>query len=231
MAHTRYLPDEHAHHKWDTRTAPALVADSGDTVVIWTRDISDNQVTPDADASVLANFDWDRSYPLNGPIGIHDAEPGDTLKIEILDVHTQGWGWTGVLPGFGLLAEDFPDAYLRTFDLSNGDFAYIREDIAIPLEPYFGTMGVCPAGAKQQAVVPPGRFGGNMDIRYLGRGSGSTCRWRSSRACSPAAMPTALRATARSAARASRRRCSPRCASPSKRAARSQRRSTAPRRR
>ena|ERR1700728_4061779 len=171
MAHTHYLPDEHAHHKWDTRTTPALVVDSGDTVVIWTRDISDNQVTPDADASVLANFDWDRSYPLNGPVGIHDAEPGDTLKIEVLDVHTQGWGWTGVLPGFGLLAEDFPDAYLRTFDLSNGDFAYIREDIAIPLDPYFGTMGVCPAGAKQQAVVPPGRFGGNMDIRYLGRGS------------------------------------------------------------
>jgi acetamidase/formamidase len=171
MAYTHYLPDEHAHHKWDTRTTPALVVDSGDTVVIWTRDISDNQVTPDADASVLANFDWDRSYPLNGPIGIHDAEPGDTLKIEVLDVHTQGWGWTGVLPGFGLLAEDFPDAYLRTFDLSNGDFAYIREDIAIPLDPYFGTMGVCPAGAKQQAVVPPGRFGGNMDIRYLGRGS------------------------------------------------------------
>ncbi|HEY5194703.1 MAG TPA: acetamidase/formamidase family protein [Solirubrobacteraceae bacterium] len=171
MAHTHYLPDKHAHHKWDTRTAPALVVDSGDTVVIWTRDISDNQVTPDADANVLANFDWDRSYPLNGPVGIHDAKPGDTLKIEVLDVHTQGWGWTGVLPGFGLLAEDFPDAYLRTFDLSNGDFAYIREDIAIPLDPYFGTMGVCPARAKQQAVVPPGRFGGNMDIRYLGRGS------------------------------------------------------------
>ena len=97
--------------------------------------------------------------------------PGDTLKIEVLDVHTQGWGWTGVLPGFGLLPADFPDAYLRTFDLSNGDVAYLRDDIAIPLDPYFGTMGVCPAGASAQSVVPPGRFGGNMDIRQLGRGS------------------------------------------------------------
>ena len=54
------------------------------------------------------HFDWDRAYPLTGPIGVHGAEPGDTLKIEILDVHTQGWGWTGVIPGNGLLPEDFP---------------------------------------------------------------------------------------------------------------------------
>ncbi len=171
MARTHYLPDEQAHYKWDTRNEPVLGIDSGDTVVLWTRDISDNQVSPGADASVLANFDWDRAYPLNGPIAVHGAEPGDTLKIELLDIHTQGWGWTGVFPGFGLLTEDFPDAYLRTFDISNGEFAYIREDIAIPLAPYFGTMGVCPAGATDQSVVPPGTFGGNMDIRQLGRGS------------------------------------------------------------
>ena len=171
MARTHFLPDEQAHYKWDTSNEPVLIVDSGDTVVLWTRDISDNQITPDGDASQLTNFDWDRAYPLNGPIAIQGAAPGDTLKIEVLDVHTQGWGWTGVLPGFGLLADDFPEAYLRTFDLSNGEVAYLREDIAIPLEPYFGTMGVCPAGATARSVVQPGRFGGNMDIRQLGRGS------------------------------------------------------------
>ena len=86
-------------------------------------------------------------------------------------MHTQGWGWTGVIPGFGLLPDDFPAAYLRVFDLSNGDAAYFREDIAIPLEPYLGTMGCCPAGAHSRNVVPPGPFGGNMDIRQLVRGS------------------------------------------------------------
>jgi len=171
MARTHYLPDEQAHFKWDTSNEPALTVDSGDTVVVWTRDISDNQIGPDSDASVLASFDWDRAYPLNGPVAIHDAMPGDTLKVEVLDIHTQGWGWTGVLPGFGLLPGDFPDPYLRTFDLSRGDVAYLREDIAIPLDPYLGTMGVCPAGASARSVVPPGAFGGNLDIRQLGRGS------------------------------------------------------------
>jgi acetamidase/formamidase len=171
MARTHHLPDEQVHFTWDAGNKPRVVVDSGDTVVVWTRDVSDNQITPDADASVIAGLDWDRVYPLNGPIGISGAEPGDTLAIEILDIHTQGWGWTAILPGLGLLPEDFPDAYLRVFDLSDGDVAYLREDIEIPLTPFFGTMGVCPAGASAQPVMPPGTFGGNMDTRQLVRGA------------------------------------------------------------
>ena len=148
-----------------------LSIDSGDTVVVWTRDVSDNQIKPDSDTSVIDGLDWDRVYPLSGPIAIDGAQPGDTLAIEILDIHTQGWGWTAILPGLGLLPEDFPNAYLRVFDLSHGDVAYMRDDIAIPLEPFFGTMGVCPAGASAQPVMPPGTFGGNMDTRQLVRGA------------------------------------------------------------
>jgi hypothetical protein len=39
------------------------------------------------------------------------------------------------------------------------------------MEPFFGTMGVCPAGAKEQASMPPGRFGGNIDTRQLVAGT------------------------------------------------------------
>ncbi len=171
MPRTHHLTDERVHFTWDAGNEPVLVIDPGDTVVVWTRDVSDNQIGPDSDTSVIAGLDWDRVYPLSGPIGIHGAQTGDTLAIEILDIHTQGWGWTAVLPGLGLLPEDFPDPYLRTFDLSHGDVAYLRDDIAIPLEPFFGTMGVCPAGASAQPVMPPGIFGGNMDTRQLVRGS------------------------------------------------------------
>ena len=56
------------------------------------------------------------------------------MAVDILDIHTKGWGWTAILPGLGLLSEDFPDPYLRVFDLTLGDVAYFREDIAIPLD-------------------------------------------------------------------------------------------------
>jgi acetamidase/formamidase len=171
MPRTHHLPDEKVHFTWDETHEAVLGIDSGDTVVVWTRDVSDNQIGPSSDASVLGGLDMSRLYPLCGPIAVKGAEPGDTLAIEILDIHTQGWGWTALLPGLGLLPDEFPDPYLRVFDLSSGEVAYLRDDIAIPVEPFFGTMGVCPAGAKEQSVMPPGTFGGNMDVRYLVRGA------------------------------------------------------------
>jgi acetamidase/formamidase len=171
MPKTHHLPDERVHFTWDVGNEPILEIESGDTVVVWTRDVSDNQIGPDSDTSAIAGLDWDRVYPLAGPIAVKGAEPGDTLAIEILDIHTQGWGWSAILPGLGLLADDFPDPYLRIFDLSHGDVVYMREDIAIPLTPFFGTMGVCPAGASAVPVMPPGNFGGNMDTRQLVAGS------------------------------------------------------------
>ena len=171
MAKTHYFPADRVHFSWDVGHEPALEIESGDTVVVETREVTDGQITPSSTAEAIATMDWARVYPLAGPIRVNGAQPGDTLAVEILDIHTQGWGYTAIIPGLGLLPDDFPDPYLRIFDLTEGDVTHLREDIAIPIEPFFGTMGVCPAGASKQPVMPPGTFGGNMDTRQLTRGS------------------------------------------------------------
>jgi acetamidase/formamidase len=171
MATTHYFPSDRVHFMWDAANDPALTIGAGDTVVFETRDVSDNQIGPDSDASVIAGLDWDRVYPLAGPVAVDGAEPGDTLVVEILDMHVKGWGWTAILPGLGLLSDDFAEPYLRIFDLSLGDRTHLRDDIVIPLTPFFGTMGVCPEGASAQPVMPPGRFGGNLDTRQLVAGT------------------------------------------------------------
>jgi len=171
MARTHEFPVDTVHYVWDVGNEPGLAIESGDTVVFETREVSDGQITRDSTAEAIGELDWDRVYPLAGPVRVEGAEPGDTLAVEILDVETRGWGYTLIIPGFGLLPDDFPQPYLRVFDLPDGDFALLREDIAIPVEPFFGTMGVCPEGAQQQAVMPPGTFGGNMDTRQLVRGT------------------------------------------------------------
>jgi acetamidase/formamidase len=168
---THYFPTDRVHFTWDAGHEPVLTIADGDTVVFETRDVSDNQIGPDSDTSVIAGLDWDRVYPLAGPVYVEGAEPGDTLAIELLDLHTKGWGWTAILPGLGLLADDFTEPYLRIFDLTEGDVTYFREDIVIPLNPFMGTMGVCPGQASAQPVMPPGPFGGNMDTRQLVRGT------------------------------------------------------------
>jgi len=171
MPTTHYFPDDRVHFTWDAANEPVLTIESGDTVVVHTRDVTDNQIAPQSTADALATIDWSRVYPLAGPIRVAGARPGDTLAVELLDLHTEGWGYTAIIPGLGLLPEEFPDAYLRIFDLTNGDVTHLREDIAIPIEPFLGTMGVCPAGASQQPVMPPGTFGGNMDTRQLVKGT------------------------------------------------------------
>jgi acetamidase/formamidase len=165
------FPATQVHYTWDVRNEPGLLVESGDTVTLESRDVSDNQLSPSSTAEVIGTLDWDRVYPLAGPIAVEGAEPGDTLAVEIRELRTRDWGWTAIIPGFGLLPDDFPSPYLRVFDLSDGEQAYMRDDIAIPIEPFFGTMGVCPSGASEQAVMPPGRFGGNMDTRQLVEGA------------------------------------------------------------
>ncbi|MBX5465358.1 MAG: acetamidase/formamidase family protein [Clostridia bacterium] len=166
----RYFPDR-VHFRWDKRLEPVLTIDPGDVVVYDLRDVTDGQIGPDSTAEVLGRLDWDRVYALAGPLAVRGAEPGDTLEIEVLDLHTRGWAWTGTIPGFGLLAEDFQEAHLYIWDTSNGRSARFLDVAEIPLRPFCGTMGVSPDTAEPLPIMPPGHFGGNLDIRDLTVGS------------------------------------------------------------
>jgi acetamidase/formamidase len=168
MQHT--VPEDQVHYLWDEGHEPTLRIASGDEISVRTREVSDGQITPDSTVDVLGSLDMDRLYPLAGPIYVEGAEPEDTLVVEMLSIETQGWGWTAILPGLGLLPDEFPNPYLRIFDLT-GDTTPLDDVANIPVEPFFGTMGVCPAGASAQPVMPPGTFGGNMDTRQLVQGS------------------------------------------------------------
>ena len=171
MAKTHYFPEDRVHYVWDNDQEPVITVEPGDTVVYRTREVSNGQITPDSTADDLAALDWEKLYPLAGPVAMQGAEPGDVLAVEILDIHTLGWGWTAIIPGTGLLADDFPDAYLKVFDLTNGDYTFFKDDVVVPIEPFFGTMGVSPTGPEKPVIMPPGPFGGNMDTRHITKGS------------------------------------------------------------
>ena len=110
-AKTHYL-EEAIHYVYDNAIEPALYIDSGDTVVIACREAADGQFTPESTTSLLKTLDWNRIHALTGPIFVNGAEPGDVLQVEVLEIDHHGWGWTCVIPGFGLLAEDFGDTEL-----------------------------------------------------------------------------------------------------------------------
>jgi hypothetical protein len=54
---------------------------------------------------------------------VEGAAPGDTLRVDILELEPGDWGWCVILPGLGTLPDQFPEPYLRTFDLRSGTHA------------------------------------------------------------------------------------------------------------
>lgn len=162
-----YLDDGEVHAFWDRDLAPRLTIEAGDTVSFACREASDRQITPESTSEDLLEVDFDPIHPLTGPVFIDGTEPGDALQIEILNLEHQGWGWNATMPGFGLLADDFPDPYLHHWTLE-GESCIFREGfIEVPYEPFCGVMGVAPSEAGRLDTIPPRRNGGNIDIRGL----------------------------------------------------------------
>lgn len=170
MAREHVIDRTRIHHVWDRDLEPALTIASGDTVHYDIRMAGDGQVRF-GDTFADSSFDFDTMYNLSGPLFVEGAEPGDTLEIEILRLRPGSWGWTAFLPEDGLLPDDFPDGYVRTFDLTQGEHVCLPPNVRIPLAPFFGTMGNAPAEPGRHLPFPPHRGGGNMDTRHLVRGS------------------------------------------------------------
>ncbi|KAB0678478.1 acetamidase/formamidase family protein [Aureimonas leprariae] len=166
---------------------PALTVASGDTVVTETLD--------------AGGFDRDgvkraaEPNPMNGPIFVVGAEPGDALKVEIVRMTpARATGWTRA----SLAANVVDPETVRS--LPPRDKANWRidlqastavldppvpglEHLVLPLEPMIGCFGVAPDMGQAFSTATSAENGGNMD--YRGFGPGATAWF-------PVAVPGAL---------------------------------------
>jgi acetamidase/formamidase len=155
---------------WDNSVDPALEIESGEAVLLHVRDASDEQLGPDSTAADVATLDFDKVNPVSGPVFVKGAEPGDTLAVELLEFRPPTWGWTAIIPGFGVLADEFPDPWLRISTVEDGVVRF-SDRVTLPFRPFPGTLGVAPAEPGPHSIVPPRRWGGNMDIKHLNPGT------------------------------------------------------------
>ena len=169
-ARTHVLAPDPPHYVWDNSLAPRLRIQSGDTVAFETRDAGDGNFPLGATTDALLTYEF-RGHPLTGPVLVEDAKPGDVLQVDVLEVRPAAHGWTAILPGFGLLPEDFPDPYLRTWDLTQGAHAALGDRIRVPLDPFCGVMGLAISEPGEHSTMPPRRTGGNIDIKQVVAGS------------------------------------------------------------
>ena len=163
---------EARHYNWDNSIEPGLTVSPGDTVVFTCREAADGQVTPESTKEMMPTLDFDRIHSLSGPVFVSGAEPGDALKVEILEIAHEGWAWTMVYPGLGLLRDDFGDTMaLWQWRVAGDGRAEFKPGIRVPIEPFCGQMGVAPAEAGVHDTLPARHVGGNLDVRHLCQGS------------------------------------------------------------
>jgi acetamidase/formamidase len=166
----------HAHQGhlgWNNANPPVLRIAPGATAEFQPMDASGGQITVASKAEDLGHLDFDKVNPVTGPVYLDGAEPGDAIKVTMLEFTASGWGWTGNIPGFGLLADQFkePHLHLWKYDAAAMVPAMYSQGGRVPLKPFCGTIGLAPAEAGQHSIVPPRRVGGNMDIRDLSAGA------------------------------------------------------------
>jgi acetamidase/formamidase len=166
------LREDAFNYVWDNSLAPALEVESGESVFIEVRDASDDQINADSSVDAVGRLDFSHVNPVSGPIFVRGAHPGDVLEVELLEFVPRPWGWTAIIPGFGLLADEFPDPWLRIsrVDAVNGCIRF-SDHITLPYRPFPGTIGVAPSEPGAHSILPPSRFGGNLDTKHLSVGT------------------------------------------------------------
>ncbi|KXN83172.1 Acetamidase [Leucoagaricus sp. SymC.cos] len=170
---------DQCHLAWDKSIEPVLWIQSGETVTFDCLDASNGQILPSSNSATIGTLVFSQLDQVCGPIYVEGALPGDTLQVDVIKLETADWGWTGIIPGFGLLADEFVKPDLKIWKLvrsnTGDDYGYAWFDeakgIKIPLKPFMGEMGVARGVEGQFSTIPPYNTGGNLDTKYLYTGS------------------------------------------------------------
>lgn len=170
-------------HYW-SETPPVLKIASGDTVRVHTLLTSNPDelerigISPDEIEEKLIEVQKVSPrgvgpHVLTGPISINGAEPGDVLEVRIRSVELAiPYGYNRIGDA-GFLSDEIFVRNVRAIHLDRehmiADFA---PGIEIPLQPFFGSMGVAsPIEAGKLSSTPPWIHGGNLDNKELTAGT------------------------------------------------------------
>lgn len=154
---------------------PALIIADGDTVITQTVDARG------FDASGIQRKHGPN--PMNGPIHVEGAEPGDALRVDIIAMTpTRDTGWTSNVVSAGVVDPEtvraLPPRTVTTWTIDR-EALTVRlaepvkglEDFVLPLAPMIGCFGVAPKLGQAISTATSAEFGGNMDYRLFGPGT------------------------------------------------------------
>ena len=157
---------DHVATAFDAATPPALEVDPGAVVTFETTDAAFAEL---ASGVALEAVDPWKLNVVTGPVLVRGAQPGDALRIEVLDVRIDR-AWVVWLPGFGALGAR-TDALQVVPAPIDGDRIDLGDGLTTPLRPMIGCIGLAPAQGTASTLRPVYPTGGNLDLRELEPGA------------------------------------------------------------
>jgi amidase len=146
---------------------PVLEVEPGAVVTLETNDCFTGQIRTEAD--LVTEIDFGRVNSATGPISVRDAEPGDSLVVELLEVKPGPRGFATLIPGIGQLIDRVHAPLTQVFRVE-GNTIHMNDRVSFPLRPMVGVIGVATDGETLTNGFA-GRHGGNLDNHLNGPGA------------------------------------------------------------
>lgn len=163
---TPVISREHTARCFDPTRSPVLVVEPGTEVTFETDDRAYQKLYEGASLSTFLPGEFNL---VTGPVFVEGAEPGDSLRIDILDIRIDR-AWAVWMPGFGPLGDRNDRLEVRALAVE-GDRVRLGPTLSVPLEPMIGCIGLAPSTGTASTLEPAYPFGGNMDLRELSPGA------------------------------------------------------------
>lgn len=140
--------------------------DSGEIVTFETSDEAYERLWHGESPDLIADEDFN---VVTGPVAVRGAEPGDSLRIEILDIQIRR-AWSVWLPEYGPLGDLTDRVIVHPLTMIH-DRLVLSDRLQVPVAPMIGCIGLAPSEGRASTLEPAYPFGGNLDLRELSAGA------------------------------------------------------------
>lgn len=177
-------------YAFDARDEICLRVEQGETFQIETDDALTGLIEDDSDSPQVHNFtgahmeklqvQWPPLFnPVVGPIYVDGCENGDLLAVHIDWIDPWRYGFSGILPGIGPLADSLrykecAEPHVQVIEHLPGPSGHTRDGkgkysdkLTWDLEPFCGTLATAPEREVFTSLLGQGPFGGNIDCRDI----------------------------------------------------------------
>ncbi len=162
----RVITADHIVPTYDKNHPPRAQIDFGEVFAVDTHDRIPGLSTPEAFERGVETMEL---CAVTGPIAFKGIQPGEMLRVDILDIAVADRGVICTIPQSSAFAEKIGAYQAKVVEIKDSMICF-SDTIRVPINPHVGRVATMPDGDALH-TINPGPYGGNIDNKHITRGS------------------------------------------------------------